>query len=337
MSHSDPWLQSFVGRRVLILGDVMIDRYVQGQVSRVSPEAPVPVVEYRSSSSRLGGAANVALNVREMGAEPVLVAVVGDDAEAQELEGLVEGAGLSSHSFLIRETGRKTTIKTRIIAGNQHLLRVDSEDTHPVSTDSVRQLMDRLEEEIQRERIDVIVLQDYDKGVLSPDMIQAVIQLAQRYNTPVTVDPKFRHFLMYGGCTLFKPNLKELSEGLAREIGPTLAELEGAVRELAEIMPHQYSLITLSDKGIFWYDHPSHTGGIIPPETRDIVDVCGAGDTVIAVASLMLASGKPLARVAAIANLAGGLVCERVGVVPVDAHALANEVNRTDLSIDGQM
>ncbi len=327
MSYPEPRLQSFTGMRVLILGDVMIDRYVQGQVRRVSPEAPVPVVEYRSSSSRLGGAANVALNVREMGAEPVLVAVVGDDAEAIELEALVEAAGLSSHSFLIREAGRKTTIKTRIIAGNQHLLRIDTEDTHPVSTSSVHQLMKRLEEEIQRERIDVIVLQDYDKGVLSPDMIQAVISLAKQYEIPVTVDPKFRHFLMYAGCTLFKPNLKELSEGLAREIGPNIADLEQAVRELAEIMPHQYSLITLSEKGIYWYDHQTQTGGIIPPEIRDIVDVCGAGDTVIAVASLILAAGQPLARVASIANLAGGLVCERVGVVPVDAKALFDEIN----------
>ncbi len=334
MSQADPWLQSFTGMRVLILGDVMIDRYVQGKVTRVSPEAPVPVVEYRSSSNRLGGAANVALNVREMGAEPVLVAVVGDDAEAEELEKLVEVAGLSSHSFLVRESGRKTTIKTRIIAGNQHLLRVDSEDTHPVSEQSVRQLMERLEAEVKRERIDVIVLQDYDKGVLSPEMIREVISLARKYEIPVTVDPKFRHFMMYGGCTLFKPNLKELSEGLAREVAPTKPQLEQAVRELAGMMPHRYSLITVSDKGIYWFDHQSQQGGIVPPEMRDIVDVCGAGDTVIAVASLVLAMGKPLSLVAAVANLAGGLVCERVGVVPVDAKALLEEVNRTVLSID---
>lgn len=331
MSASRSWLQSFADLRVLILGDVMIDRYVQGQVRRVSPEAPVPVVEFRSSSSRLGGAANVALNVREMGAEPVLVAVVGADAEAVELERLVEEAGLSDHSFLIREEGRRTTIKTRIIAGNQHLLRVDAEDTHPVSADSVRQLMEKLEVELQRERVDVIILQDYDKGVLSPDMIQSVITLAKQFEIPVTVDPKFRHFLQYSNCTLFKPNLKELSEGLAREIAPVQADLERAVIELAEAMPHQYSLITLSEKGIFWFDHSRMKGGIIPPATRDIVDVCGAGDTVIAIASMVLANEVSLDQVAAIANLAGGLVCERVGVVPVDAQALNREVERLNL------
>lgn len=333
MSTTSSWLQSFSKLRVLILGDVMIDRYVQGQVRRVSPEAPVPVVEFQSSSSRLGGAANVALNVREMGAEPILVAVVGEDEEATELERLVEDAGLSDHSFLIREAGRRTTIKTRIIAGNQHLLRVDAEDTHPVSESSVSQLMGKLEIELQRDRVDVIILQDYDKGVLSPKMIQSVIALADQFDIPVTVDPKFRHFLQYGGCTLFKPNLKELSEGLAREISPTHLDLERAVIELAQSMPHQYSLITLSDKGIFWYDHRLHKGGVIPPATRDIVDVCGAGDTVIAIASMVLANELSLAQVAAIANLAGGLVCERVGVVPVDGQALEKEVERLDLAI----
>lgn len=334
MSTISSWLQSFSKLRILILGDVMIDRYVQGQVRRVSPEAPVPVVEFQSSSSRLGGAANVALNVREMGAEPILVAVVGDDAEAIELERLVEDAGLSNHSFLIREAGRRTTIKTRIIAGNQHLLRVDAEDTHPVSESSVSQLMAKLEVELKRDRVDVIILQDYDKGVLSPEMIRSVIALADRLGIPVTVDPKFRHFLQYGGSTLFKPNLKELSEGLAREVLPNYADLERAVIELAQAMPHQYSLITLSDKGIFWYDHRFQKGGIIPPATRDIVDVCGAGDTVIAIASMVLANDISLAHVAAIANLAGGLVCERVGVVPVDGLALEMEVKRLDLPID---
>ncbi len=331
MATTSSWLQSFSNLRVLILGDVMIDRYVQGQVRRVSPEAPVPVVEFRSSSSRLGGAANVALNVREMGAEPVLVAVVGDDTEADELAHLVEEAGLSNHSFLIREAGRRTTIKTRFIAGNQHLLRVDAEDTHAVSEDSVRQLMQKLEIELQREHVDVIILQDYDKGVLSPDMIQSVIALAERFNIPVTVDPKFRHFLHYRGCTLFKPNLKELSEGLAREILPTHQDLERAVIELDQAMPHQFSLITLSEMGIFWYDHLHQKGGIIRPATRDIVDVCGAGDTVIAIASMVLANHRPIDQVAAIANLAGGLVCERVGVVPVDGQALEREVDLLEM------
>ncbi|HRW74465.1 MAG: hypothetical protein H6568_14010 [Lewinellaceae bacterium] len=331
MKQLDSWLTSLRGLRVLVLGDVMIDRYVRGHVQRISPEAPVPVVELRSSASRLGGAANVALNVKELGADPVLVAVVGQDQEAAELERLVDEAGLSDHSFLIREPGRKTTIKTRIIAGNQHLLRVDSEDTHPVSPESVASLMVRLEEEIRQTPVDVIILQDYDKGVLSPAMIRSVIGLAGRYQIPVTVDPKFRHFLQYAGCTLFKPNLKELSEGLARVIHPVEEELQQAVRELHSLMAHQYTLVTLSEKGIYWYDHGRDQGGIIPPEARDIIDVCGAGDTVIAVASMTLAGGMALHDLAAVANLAGGLVCERVGVVPIDATALFHEVERLSI------
>lgn len=270
----------------------------------------------------------MALNVKGLGADPVLVAVVGHDQEAAELERLVEQAGLSDHSFLIHEPGRKTTIKTRIIAGNQHLLRVDSEDTHAVSPESVASLMVRLEEEIGRSPVDVIILQDYDKGVLSPAMIRSVIGLANRLQIPVTVDPKFRHFLQYAGCTLFKPNLKELSEGLARVIQPVEAELERAVCELHGLMPHQYTLVTLSEKGIYWYDHNLEQGRVIPPEIRDIIDVCGAGDTVISVASMALSMGMDINDLAAVANLAGGLVCERVGVVPIDAGALIQEVQR---------
>lgn len=308
----------------MILGDVMIDRYLHGRVSRISPEAPVPVVQLMNATDRLGGAANVALNVRELGGDSLLFAVIGQDESADQFTGLAQREQMDI-SGLIREEGRRTTLKTRVISGNQHLLRMDVEDSFPLLHSSRTKLLTALGEAIETSMPDVIILQDYNKGVLDEVTIAEVIKLGNAKSIPITVDPKFSHFLLYRGITLFKPNLKELCEGLGRQVDPTPVELEKACRELHQHLNHQISLVTLSDKGIFWFDHHRGEGNLCSPIPRDIVDVCGAGDTVIAVASLALAAGWAAEEIANLANLAGGLVCEKVGVTPINKDKLLQE------------
>ena len=325
MADSVAWMRDLTRKRVLIVGDVMIDRYLYGEVTRISPEAPVPVVQFTHRVARLGGAANVALNVGEMGAKAILAAVVGQDEDGTAYQQLMQQSGLDDLR-IVSCKDRRTTVKTRIIAGNQHLLRVDSEDTHPIDADSFARLHAHLREVLQTGQADVVIMQDYNKGLLTAEMIREVVSLARQANTPIAVDPKFQHFSSYRGVTLFKPNLKELQEGLGRLVRPERDDLTAAVQELHRKLDHQYSLITLSERGVFWFDHNNKAGGLIPATPRSIVDVCGAGDTVIALAALALAAGRSMAEVALVANLAGGQVCEQVGVVPVDAGRLRDEV-----------
>lgn len=311
--------------KVLVLGDVMIDRYLTGHVSRVSPEAPVPVVHFQNEENRLGGAANVALNIAAMGATPLMVSVIGDDAYGDIFMDLLPAAGIDG-SGLVRSRQRQTTVKTRVIAQGQHLLRIDREDTHDLDADETAEVLGRLSRLLRSERPDVLLFQDYNKGLLTETVIGEAIRMAQEAGIPTTVDPKFHRFFAYRQTTLFKPNLKEVSDGLGRKVHPTLDELAWASRQLRQRLDHQITLITLSEKGIFYDD--GRDMDILPAHPRDIADVCGAGDTVISVATLALAAGMPLPQIALLANLAGGQVCERVGVVPVDARRLEQEYAR---------
>lgn len=313
--------------RVLILGDVMIDRYLNGKVTRISPEAPVPVVQLNHSMDRLGGAANVALNIKAMGASASLFAVIGSDEDGALLTSLSQRDDILT-SGVIFEKGRRTTTKTRVIAGNQHLLRLDVEDTFPLNDHTEKILLDAVSHAMDLMPPDVVILQDYNKGVLNESTIAEVIRMANQRIIPVAVDPKFNHFLSYKGATLFKPNLKELCEGLGRVVRTEETDLERACIDLHSHLGHMISLITLSEKGIYWYDHQIGQGAILPPVKRDIVDVCGAGDTVIAIAALALAAQWSAADIAMVANLAGGLVCEKVGVVPINRESLDLEYRK---------
>lgn len=309
---------------VIVIGDIMVDRYLFGSVHRISPEAPVPVVAYEGENCLPGGAANVALNLKSLDIDPILIAVCGEDAEKDTLLRALDTAGLHT-DLLIAEKGRRTTVKTRILAGSQHLLRVDREDTHPVSADTMQRILHNLHVAVTRHRPIAILLQDYDKGLFTPALIQQIVTMANDAGIPVSVDPKFRNFLAYKGVDLFKPNLKELVEGLGHPVQPTEADLVHATEELHRMLQHRVSLITLSEKGVFWCDHERKRHGLVKPVVRDIVDVCGAGDTVIAVATVAVAQGLELDEVARLANLAGGQVCEFPGVVPVDKVVLARE------------
>lgn len=314
-------LDKFNGLKALVIGDVMIDSYIWGSVDRISPEAPVPIVDVKNKESRMGGAANVAKNLHFLGAEPILCAVIGKDTEATTFLGLCDQLGISKEG-LVQSEKRITTVKHRVIASAQHVLRIDNEDNSPMDSNDTSLLLKRIE--LLSEKADVIIFEDYDKGVLTPELISKVVEIANKKGIPTTVDPKKRNFLAYEGVTLFKPNLKEMREGLKFEYeGDIIDEVTEATKLLKEKMNNQYTMVTLSEHGVFITNHQDDVH--IPAHKREIADVSGAGDTVISIASLALAIGLPMDKIAGLANLGGGLVCEHVGVVPIDKQALLKE------------
>lgn len=300
----------------------MIDRYITGQVNRISPEAPVPVLNFQKTENRLGGAANVALNIKAMGAQPYLCSVIGIDNNRQILLDLLEDEGMSSQGIHSSQE-RVTTVKTRVLAQNQHLLRIDTEDTFDLRPTEEAAFLQKIKYILNQRKIDLVLFQDYNKGVLTESLIKTVIKEAQQRQIPTAVDPKFRNFWAYQGVTLFKPNLKEVRDALPFQVETTPQSLENAAQYIRQQLKNRYTLITLSDKGVFIND--ANTNQIIPTFPRQIADVCGAGDTVISVAALGLALGLDIQEVARLANLAGGQVCEKVGVVPVDLKQLEAE------------
>ncbi len=319
-------LERFKGITALVVGDVMLDAYLWGRVDRISPEAPVPVVQVTRRSARLGGAANVALNLRALGANTVVASAIGRDATAAQMEQLFDEAGLAKQGLMQLE-GRTTTIKTRVISGSQHVVRVDEEMEHDLPPHQEKAFLHHAVQLLRNTRPQVLIFEDYDKGCLTPGVIAGLVTVAHELRIPVAVDPKRRHFFDYREVDLFKPNLKELREGLKADLPAGNNDLlRGAVRLLESRLANKASLITLSEHGI--YAHRTGEEVFLPAHHRNIADVSGAGDTVIAVASLCLALGMPMAQIAAWANLAGGLVCEHVGVVPIDPSVLAAEATR---------
>ena len=301
----------------------MVDAYVWGRATRLSPEAPVPVVHVARTENRLGGAANVALNVQALGATPLLCAVVGTDAGGDQLLELLHVHGLPADG-LIRSAARPTTVKQRILAHGQQLLRIDSEVETDLNAEESALLLAAYDDLLAR--ADVVIFEDYDKGVLSAAVIAECLARARQRGIPTVVDPKRKNFLAYSGCTLFKPNLKELREGLKLEFGEPNADragFEAAVARLREELAPDTVLVTLSEHGVFAQQDGQKT--YLPAHLRTISDVSGAGDTVISIAALCVALGQPAAFTAALANLGGGLVCEQVGVVPVEKQRLLEE------------
>ena len=302
----------------------MLDAYVLGKVTRISPEAPVPIISLDKKESRIGGAGNVALNILNLGAKPIVASVVGSDPEGQELIDLFEKRGISTEGVIVSGK-RKTTVKTRVISSKQQLLRIDSEDTSPISSEIVKRLCSSVER-IIKDGVDAIILEDYNKGVLSKHIIHLFIELAKNNNIPITADPKKENFYEYGGITIFKPNLKELKEGLNVEfdLSKNKTDFENAVEQLRKKIPHQLSLITLSEHGIYATD--DKTSSYAKAHSREITDVSGAGDTVIATATLCYICGASVQQIAKISNIAGGMVCEKPGVVSVLYNDLLKEV-----------
>lgn len=307
----------------LVIGDVMIDAYYWGKVERISPEAPVPVVQVQKKENRLGGAANVALNIKNLGAKAIICSVVGDGIHGDFFRATLKENNFTTEG-IIDSPERMTTVKTRVISQGHHLLRVDEEITTPLSATDERHLIDCIKGILNRQKVDVIIFEDYNKGVLTEKVISTVIDMAEEKNIPTTVDPKKDNFFAFKGATLFKPNLKELREGLKVEFEKTNMEaLKSAIVKLEEMLANKITLVTLSEQGVISKDDKGFNHE--PAHPREIMDVSGAGDTVIGVASLALAAGADTKTMAALSNLAGGLVCEKVGVVPIDKDLLLAE------------
>jgi rfaE bifunctional protein kinase chain/domain len=315
----------------LIIGDVMVDAYLWGKVERISPEAPVPIVSVNKRENRLGGAANVGLNIKSLGATAYICAVIGNDQKGTEFLELLKNEGIPKEG-IVRSDNRVTTTKFRVIGNNAQMLRVDEEHTKPLDKKEAMDLRSNIIKLLELEKIDVIIFQDYDKGVISPALITEIVALANEEKIPIVVDPKKDHFLDFKNVSLFKPNLKEIKEGLKIDFNENnLAELEKAISKLQETVNAQIVLNTLSDKGIIvrWQEDGKFNSQKFPAHYRNISDVSGAGDTVISVAALCLASEIEVPDMAAIANLSGGIVCEEVGVVPINKTKLQDEVIRT--------
>jgi len=317
----DDVFSAFQRLKVLIIGDVMIDSYIWGKVDRISPEAPVPVVHVIKREKRLGGAANVALNIQALGATPILCSIIGDDKESADFFGLMNDLKIASNG-IIKSKDRVTTVKERVISGSQQLVRVDSETDKELSSLEEKTLLSHILNLLKE--ADVVIFEDYDKGALTPTIIHKTIEEANKLGIPTVVDPKKRNFLTYQKATLFKPNLKELKEGLKVDFTvddePALLK---ATQDLRKKLEAQSVMITLSERGVLILD--DKTQHHLPAHIRRIADVSGAGDTVVSIAALCTALKMPLAFTAALSNLGGGLVCERVGVVPVDKQLLLQE------------
>ena len=313
---------------ILIIGDVMIDSYQWGKVERISPEAPVPICSVQKIEHRLGGAGNVALNISAMGATPILCTVIGRDSNEEILLNLLTEHDMTTEGMVV-SSERPTTIKTRIIGNNTQMLRIDKETTNVLSREEENLLLGKITDIIANKKIDAIIFQDYDKGVITERTIKETVKLAKQKSIPTTVDPKHRNFSSYKDVTLFKPNLKELKEGLKIEFDePNLTNLTDAALLLHSKQRISQVFITLSEYGVFIADYTQRQAEIkmLPAHLRKIADVSGAGDTVISVATLCLASKMSAIDIAKISNLAGGLVCENVGVVSIDKNRLYKEV-----------
>lgn len=319
----DTLFNRFTKLKVAVVGDIMLDTYWLGNVDRISPEAPVPVVALNKKEQRIGGAANVALNIAALGASISMISILGNDDEGQQLTKLL-AANYINTKYLVQSQQRITTNKIRIISRNQHMMRLDAEMADDINTADEERLLYAFENYLAAESPQVVILEDYNKGVLTENVIKKIISLCKKQNILTTVDPKRKNFFSYTGVDIFKPNLKEVKDGLnILQPDVTLSFLKDVHLLLQEKLEHKISLITLSEKGIFYQDE--NNASIIPTHIRSIADVSGAGDTVIAVASLVYAATKDARLMSEIANIAGGLVCEEVGTVAIDKMKLLQE------------
>ena len=313
----------FAHLKVAVIGDVMLDTYWWGKVDRISPEAPVPVVAVSKKEQRIGGAGNVAINLQSLGAAVSVLSVLGKDDDGEQLTKLLTDNNINT-KYLVQSLQRITTNKIRIISRNQHMMRLDAEVTTDINAADEEKLLSAFENFIAAELPDVVVLEDYNKGVLTQNCITKIISLCKQHNILTAVDPKRKNFFAYKGVDIFKPNLKEVKEGLnLLSDDVNLSLLKDIHLQLQDKLQHKISFITLSEKGVFYNDEKA--AAIIPTHIRNVADVSGAGDTVIAVASLVFAATKNVTLMADMANIAGGLVCEEVGTVAIDKAKLLKE------------
>lgn len=324
-------LENFKNTNVLIIGDVMIDAYLNGRVDRISPEVPVPILNVKNIDYRLGGAANVAYNIKKLGANPILCSVIGKDENGNLFLDSLRKQQLDTIG-IIQSVERKTTIKYRVVGNRMQMLRIDYEDDFSLTDNENDFLIKKINNILQIHNIDAIIFEDYDKGLLSKDNIDQIIQLAIEMGIPISVDPKKRNFNFYNKVTLFKPNLKEFCDALhLNQDELSINDIHSAAMSFAELHQIRYLMITLSEKGILIYDleHDEffHQDGHV----IEVSDVSGAGDTVISVATLCITKNIKNQDIAKISNIAGGIVCQFVGVVPIDPILLEKEIIKNNI------
>jgi D-glycero-beta-D-manno-heptose-7-phosphate kinase len=319
----EEYFKAFPNQLVAVVGDVMLDTYWWGHVERISPEAPVPVVALHKKELRIGGAGNVALNTVALGAPTTLFSVIGNDEDGASLLRLLQAHHIDT-TYVVQSSERVTTNKTRVISRNQQMMRLDSEMTKDVGAVDQQQLIDSFTMFLSKQKPAVVIFEDYNKGVLTAELIGELIGLCRQHNIVTTVDPKRKNFFCYKGADIFKPNIKEVKDGLnllLEDIDES--SLRDVHQQLEAKLDHSISLITLSEKGMFY--QANDQSAILPTYVRNIADVSGAGDTVIAVASLVYSVEKDIAAAVAMANIAAGLVCEEVGTVAVNKEKLLRE------------
>ena len=314
---------NFKGLKIALIGDMMLDGYFWGDVKRISPEAPVPVIEVENEFFRFGGAANVALNVLKLGGVPVPMGVIGNDNDGTIFTSLLKESKMVSDGIIIDDS-RPTTAKTRVIAGNQHVVRIDKESKKDISAKTEKKLFDYLSSQIKN--LDGIILQDYNKGVLTSGLIKKIINLANEKNVLITVDPKFNNFFEYKNVTVFKPNRKEAEDILAMKI-KTDKDVIKAGQVILEKLKAKNILLTLGAEGIAVFEKGKEEKRM-STKARKAADVSGAGDTVIATLTMALAAGGNILEASYLANYAAGIVCEEVGIVPIEAAKLFETVER---------
>jgi rfaE bifunctional protein kinase chain/domain len=322
----DQLFNSFSQLKVGVVGDVMLDTYWWGKVDRISPEAPVPVVAVTKREQRIGGAGNVALNVKSLEAQIQLITVLGNDDDGNQLIRLLADQNIQT-DYIVRSANRITTNKIRIISRNQQMMRLDAEVTTSLNADEEQLLIDAIENYVKIEQPDIIILEDYNKGVLTEKVIEKAIDICKQHSIKTAVDPKKKHFFHYKGVDIFKPNLHEVREALHIHTDDVhLDTLKSIHAQLHHQLSHEISFITLSERGVF-YDN-GKDAAIIPTHIRNIADVSGAGDTVIAVASVVYAATQNERLMSELANIAGGLVCEEVGTAAINKTKLLQECKK---------
>lgn len=312
---------NFKGKRIAIVGDLMLDCYYRGGVSRISPEAPVPILQVDHEFYRFGGAMNVAYNISTLGGIPFPIGIIGNDNEGKIFKNLLREKNISDKGIVV-DSKRPTTAKTRVIADNQHVVRIDKEITNSISPFIEKKILALLSKKLKD--LDAIILQDYNKGVLTESLIKQIIALARKAKKIITVDPKFLNFFSYQDVTVFKPNRKETEDAFGIWIR-TEEDISNAGRKLLERLNCKYVLLTLGENGmaLFEKDKPERR---VPTKARSIADVSGAGDTVISTLTMALTAGADIFDATYLANYAGGLVCQEVGIIPIELNILFNAV-----------
>lgn len=313
--------KNFSNKKIAIIGDMMLDVYFRGDVKRISPEAPVPVIEIESEFFRFGGAANCALNIQSLGGIPVPIGVIGYDTNGSVFTSLLEENRIEQSGILIDDE-RPTTTKTRVISDSQHIVRIDKELKNYINIKLQKKIFEFIKSIIKE--LDGIILQDYNKGVLTPNLIKDIITLANKNNVLITVDPKFNNFFLYKNVTVFKPNRKEAEDVLGIKIKQD-EDISKAGKLLLSKLKAQNVLLTLGEGGVAVFQR-NLIEKRLPTKARKVADVSGAGDTVISTLTMALAAGADILEASYLANFAGGLVCEEVGIVPIEIDKLFNEV-----------